>query len=161
MKYFTIIFSALLVLGFGGMLAYVGISPEFQPPDEQVQEEDPNAPIWGMTLEEVLDELEKQGLIDQSATTPLTTSGLCSGAKMVNGAEFYWWNVEALEEDSPEETAYKSLKEEGFIDLFGSGSIMSPIHNGPFALLSTRYEGDEEVLKQAFRALGQSAPQEK
>ncbi len=157
MKYFTIIFSALLVLGFAGVLAYVGMSPEFEPPTALVGEgEDPDAPIWGMTLEEVLTELEKQGLIDQSTAKPLATSGLCSKAQKINGAEFYWWDVEALEKDSQEDIAYKSLKKEGIIDLWGSGHIMSPIHNGPFALLLTTYEGDSDALEKAFRALGQN-----
>ena len=31
MKRFTILFSVLLVLGFGGVLAYVAASPEFVP----------------------------------------------------------------------------------------------------------------------------------
>ena len=47
MKRFTILFSVLLVLGFGGVLAYVAASPEFVPPAALIGEgEDPDAPIW-------------------------------------------------------------------------------------------------------------------
>ena len=47
MKRFTIIFSILLALGFGGVLAYVAASPEFVPPSQFIGEgEDPDAPIF-------------------------------------------------------------------------------------------------------------------
>ena len=65
MKRFTIFFSILLVLGFGAVLAYVAASPEFVPPDQFIGEgEDPDAPIWDMTMDEVLAELEGQGFIE-------------------------------------------------------------------------------------------------
>lgn len=156
MKRFTIIFSILLVLGFAGMLLYVGMSPEFVAPGVLAAEgENPDAPIWDMSMEEVLSELESQGLIDQSTTQSLANSGLCSQACKISGAEFYWWDLDTLDENSQEYAAYKQLKEEGIIDLFGMGIIISPVYNGPFAVLLTRYEGDPNALGQAFKALGQ------
>ena len=78
MKRFTILFSVLLVLGFGGVLAYVAASPEFVPPAALIGEgEDPDAPIWDMTMDEVLAELAAQGLIDDPA------SALCQATACV------------------------------------------------------------------------------
>lgn len=158
MKRFTIFFSILLVLGFGAVLAYVAASPEFVPPSQFIGEgEDPDAPIWDMTMDEVLAELEGQGLIETTNLTTLSADGLCTIAvKVSNGAEFYWWDVDNLKEGSMEETSYKSLKAEGFIDFYGAGSIMNPVPNGPFALLLDFYEGDSKALEQAFRAVGQA-----
>lgn len=157
MKRFTIIFSILLVLGFGGTLVYVGMSEDFVDPAEAAQMgADADSPIWTMTMDEVLSELEGQGLIDRSTTQPLASGGLCSDAQKVSGAEIYWWDLENLEENSQEYAAYRQLQEEGFIDLYGSGTIMNPIPNGPFAVLLSFYEGDVDALDRAFRALGQT-----
>ena len=151
MKRFTILFSVLLVLGFGGVLAYVAASPEFVPPAALIGEgEDPDAPIWDMTMDEVLAELAAQGLIDDPASAiSLANDGLCTDARKVSGAE-------NLEEGSQEETAYKSLKSDGVIDLYGSGHILSYAHNGPFALWLDLYEGDPGALEQAFKNVGQA-----
>lgn len=162
MKRFTILFSVLLVLGFAGVMLYVKLSPDFVPPAEipVAQGEDPDAPVWDMSLEEVLQELQDQGLIDVGQAVPLSTADLCSDAYGVNGAEFYWWDLDNLDPDSKEYQAYQSLKEEGIIDLFGSGAIIAPISNGPFALLTTRYEGDADALSQAFMQCGQTGETE-
>ena len=158
MKRFTIIFSILLALGFGTVLAYVAASPEFVPPSQLIGEgEDPDAPIWDTTMDEVLAEIAARGLIDDpSAAISLASDGLCNDARKISGAEFYWWDLDNLKEDSQEETAYKSLKAEGFINLYGNGHIVSPVPNGPFALLLDFYEGDAKALEQAFRAVGQA-----
>ena len=158
MKRFTIIFSVLLILGFGGVLAYVAASPEFVSPVGLVGGgEDPNAPIWGMTMDEVLAEIAAQGLIDApSSAISLASDGLCTDARRVTGAEFLWWDLDNLEEGSQEYIAYKSLKEEGIIDIYGSGYIVSYIHNGPFALWLDLYEGDSGALERAFKAVGQT-----
>ena len=108
-------------------------------------------------MDEVLAELEGQGFIETTNLTTLAADGLCTIAvKVPNGAEFYWWDVDNLKEGSMEETSYKSLKAEGVIDLYGAGNIMSPVPNGPFALLLDFYEGDSKALEQAFRAVGQA-----
>lgn len=76
MKRFTIFFSILLVLGFGAVLAYVAASPEFVPPAQFIGEgEDPDAPIWDMTMDEVLAELEGQGFIETTNLTTLAADG--------------------------------------------------------------------------------------
>lgn len=156
MKRFTILFSVLLMFGFGGALVWVGASREFVPPVTlAAQGEDPDAPIWGMTMDQILSELEAQGLIDVSTSQLLANVGLCSEAYIVSGAEFYWWDLENLAQDSEEFAAYKSLKEEGYIDLYGMGIIINPVSNGPFAVLLTGYEGDVKTLEEAFRSLGQ------
>lgn len=98
---------------------------------------------------------QAQGLIDLSTSGLLASVGLCSDAWKVSGAEFFWWDLENLSQDSQEYEAYKSLKQEGFIDLYGQGIIINPVSNGPFAVLLTGYEGDVKVLEEAFRAVGQ------
>ena len=107
MKRFTIIFSVLLVLGFAGVLSYVAASPEFVPPAALVGEgEDPDAPIWGMTMDEVLAEIAEQGLIDDPSTAiSLAADGLCTDARKISGAEFYWWDLDNLKDGSLEETS--------------------------------------------------------
>ena len=108
MKRFTIIFSVLLVLGFAGVLSYVAASPEFVPPAALVGEgEDPDAPIWSMTMDEVLAEIAEQGLIDDPSTAiSLAADGLCTDARKISGAEFYWWDLDNLKDGSLEETSY-------------------------------------------------------
>ena len=124
------------------------------------QGEDPDAPIWGMSLEDVLAQLQDQGLIDVGQAVPLSTADLCSQACSINGAEFYWWDLDTLDPDSKEYKAYQSLKEEGIIDLFGTGAIIAPISNGPFALLLSRYGGDADALSEAFLQCGQTTETE-
>ena len=158
MKRFTIIFSILLALGFAGVLAYVAASPEFVPPSLLIGEgEDPDAPIWDMTMDEVLAEIAAQGLIDDPSTAiSLSSDGLCTDARQISGAEFYWWDLDNLKEGSLEETSYKSLKAEGIINLYGNGHIISYVHNGPFALWMDLYEGNAKALEEAFKAVGQA-----
>ena len=158
MKRFTILFSTLLILGFAGVMVYVGMLPEFVPPAGLAGEgEAPDAPIWDMTMDEVLAEIAAQGLVDDpSAAISLASDGVCTDARKISGAEFYWWDLDNLQEGSQEETAYKSLKAEGIINLYGNGHIISYVHNGPFALWMDLYEGDAKALEQAFRAVGQS-----
>ncbi len=107
MKRFTIFFSILLALGFGAVLAYVAASPEFVPPSQFIGEgEDPDAPIWDMTIEEIIAEIAAQGLIDDPSTViSLSSDGLCTEARQVSGAEFYWWDLDNLKEGSMEETS--------------------------------------------------------
>ena len=64
--------------------------------------------------------------------------------------------MENLKEGSQEETSYKSLKSDGIIDLYGSGHILSYVHNGPFAMWLDLYEGDPSALEQAFKDVGQA-----
>ena len=60
--------------------------------------------------------MRPRGVIDDlSAAISLASDGLCTDARKISGAEFYWWDLDNLQEGSQEETAYKSLKAEGFI----------------------------------------------
>jgi hypothetical protein len=154
MKKFTIVSSIVFVLLFVVMVGYVGLSKDFVNPGKQLEDSDEDSKIWDMSYDEVVAELEKQGFIDSSTKQPLATSGFCSEANKYNGAEIYWWDLDNLKENSDEYKAYKSLKEEGYIDLYGSGNIMSPKRNGPFAILLTTYEGDANALEKAFTELG-------
>lgn len=157
MKRFTVIFSCLLVIAFAAALAFVALSPDFVPVSgaEQLRgEDDLDAPVWDMSLDDLLSSLEEQGLIDRSTTQLIGTSGLASEGYLISGAEFYWWDLDNLDEDSDEFAAYKSMKEEGIIDVYGSGVIMTLVSNGPFGLLTTRYEGDVDELTAAFEAFG-------
>ena len=65
------------------------------------------------------------------------------------------WDLEKIDPKSDEYKAYDSLRTKGEIDLYGSGMIIMPKKNGPFALLSTYYEGDPEILEKAFEEFGQ------
>ncbi len=157
MKRFTIIFSLLLVLAFAGTMVYVATAAEFVQPAQLVtgEGEDPDAPVWDMTFDDLVDYLEGEGLIDRSTEGLLASSGMCSTAYKYNGAEFYYWDLDALDKNSAEYEAYETLKEEGIIDIYNSGSIISPVSNGPFAVLTTAYDGDVDALTEAFRAFGQ------
>ena len=87
MKRFTVIFSILLVLCFGGTLAYVAATPDFVPPAAAVpagQNEDPNAPVWNETMDSLLACLEEKGLISGERLT-LASDGLCSLAVSESG----------------------------------------------------------------------------
>ena len=159
MKKFTLVSSAAFVVLFIGMLLFVAFSEDFEAPQgmETAQTkaaEEERTAIWDMSYEEVAAKLEKLGFIDSSSSQLLAQSGLCTRAEAYNGAELYWWDVEQLDEASAEYKAYASLRDEGFIDLYGAGIIMNPIPNGPYALLVDRYEGDADALKKAFENLG-------
>ena len=111
MKRFTVIFSILLVLCFGGTLAYVAATPDFVPPSAAVpaaQAEDPDAPVWNETMDSLLACLEEKGLISGERLT-LASDGLCSLAVSESGAEFYWWDLDALDKDSAEKLGDRKL----------------------------------------------------
>ena len=156
MKRFTIIFSILLVLAFAGTMAYVAASDEFVAPAQLVtgEGEDPDAPVWDITMDDLVAYLEGEGLIDSSTEVLLASTGMCSVSFKYSGAEFYYWDLDALEEDSVEYEVYEILKKDGIIDVYNSGSIISPASNGPFAVLTTYYEGDPDALTEAFLAFG-------
>lgn len=159
MKKFTVISSLLFVLLFCGMVGYVVMSEDFAAPREEEKkteiDEDMDAPVWNKTVDELAAYLEEKGLIDTGGREELSTEGLCSLAFSYNGAEIYWWDIGKLDPESEEYKAYESLREKGEIDLWGSGSIIMPKKNGPFALLSTYYEKDAKDLEKAFEEFGQ------
>ena len=158
MKNFTIVSSLIFVLLFCGMVGYVALSEDFVLPEKEektVVEENMDAPVWNKTMDEVVAYLEKEGLISTDDRVTLYAEGLCSLALKYNGAEIYWWDLEKIDPKSDEYKAYDSLRTKGEIDLYGSGMIIMPKKNGPFALLSTYYEGDPEILEKVFEEFGQ------
>lgn len=155
MKRFTIVFTTLLVLAFAGTLLYVHMSPDFEEPKCFLgADEDPDAPVWDMGMEDLLSALAEQGLIDRSTETVTACDGVSSDARSVSGAEFYWWDVNNLPEDSAEMEAYQSMKKEGSIDLWNSGYIMTVTGNGPFGVNLSRYTGNVSELERAFQEFG-------
>ena len=160
MKKFTIVSSLLFVLLFCGMVGYVASSEDFTPPKEEEEavvpeEEDREAPVWNTTVDELVSFLEEKGLIHADSKVTLSAEGLCTLALKYDGAEIYWWDLENLAPESDEYQAYESLRTKGEIDLYGSGMIIMPNKNGPYALLLTYYEGDVQALEKAFGEFGQ------
>lgn len=156
MKYFTIFFSLLLVIGFVGTIIYVGLSPEFVPPGSGMAAngEDPDAPVWDMDMEDMLDYLEAEGFVNREEILPIAAGVATEGAGF-HGAEIYWWDLDNLKENSPEARAYQEMAQDGSINVFGMGSYMAVIKNGPFGMGISHYDGDADALEAAFRAFGQ------
>lgn len=159
MKKFTIIFFAAIVVLFVGMLTYVGGTKNFSAPKAGnaahiAQKDDLNAPVWKKKMKDLVKYLSDKGLIDSSKKQELATSGFCSEALNYDGAEIYWWDVDKLPKTGDEYKAFESLRKNGNIDLWGSGSIISPTRNGPFALLTTKYKGNAKKLLKAFGQFG-------
>ena len=157
MKRFTIIFSILLVLSFAGALGYVAMSPDFEEPGAQAADgEDPNAPVWDMTMDDMIDYLEEKGLWDRSAMNPLS-GGIGTEAYSCNGAELYWWDLDNLTEGSNEEAAYQDMLDGEPIDLWQQGQYyMTVTKNGPFAIGIAGYTGEPTPMLDAFSAFGQA-----
>ncbi len=155
MKRFTIIFSILLLLGFGGTLAYVGMSPDFEEPAALVGEgEDPDAPVWDMTMDDLIDYLEERGYWDRSKMSPLT-DGIGTEAFGCDDAEIYWWDLDNLVEGSDEAAAYQNMLDGEPIDIWQQGAFYMFVEkNGPFALNYASYSGDQKVILAAFQAFG-------
>lgn len=155
MKRFTIVFTLLLVCAFAGTLLYVHASPDFTEPQAlTAEQEDPDAPVWDMQLEDLLCDLEEKGLIDRSTEGSIACEGISTDARAVSGAEFYWWDVDNLEEGSDELEAYQSMQKDGNIDVWHTGYIMTLTRNGPFGVNLAGYTGDVSALEQAFQSFG-------
>lgn len=157
MKKFTIVSSLLFVLLFCGMVGYVASSEDFTAPkaeEKAMPAENMDAPVWNKTVDELVSYLEEKALIHADSKVTLSADGLCSLALKYDGAEIYWWDMENLDPESDEYKSYESLRTKGEID-FGTGLIIMPKKNGPFALFSTYYEGDVETLEKAFGEFGQ------
>lgn len=153
MKKFTVIGMVLIVAIFVGLLGYVAAAPEFEPPlSATIANSDTDS--WNMTMDELLNYMADKGLIDLSQKGVLS-AGVASEAYTINGAEFYWWDLENLDKDSIEYKSYEGMVKDGLIDLWGKGSFyMATIPNGPFGLNLTHYLGNTDDLEQAFRDFG-------
>ena len=155
MKKFTIIASLAIVVVFIGVIIAVALMPDFKQPTLAAEGEDPDAPVWNMTMEDLIDYLVEKGLVDPSDRNNLT-DGIASVAVTVGGADLYWWDLENLSEDSAEMKAYKEMMENGQVDLWGMGMYFMPLtKNGPFGLDSAHYPGNVKDLLDAFAAFGQ------
>ena len=157
MKRFTIICSILLALGFAGTLILVGASPDFEAPNAlMAKDEDPNAPVWDMTMDDMMDYLEERGLWDRKNMNPVS-AGVGTEAFVCNGAELYWWDLDNLVEGSNEYAAYQDMMKEGMIDLWQQGTMFMPVtKNGPFGLCIKGYTGNDSEILDAFAAFGQN-----
>ncbi len=157
MKRFTIVSSILLVLLMAGTLVFVHMSPDFVAPSAKAGEgEDPNAPVWNMSMDDMIDYLEEKGFWDRSSMGVLS-GGVATEAYACSGAELYWWDLDNLAEGSNEEAASQDALAGEPIDLWQQGTMfMSVTKNGPFALSLPGYTGDAKAILDAFSAFGQT-----
>lgn len=162
MKKITLSFILLLVLATAGALVWVGASPDFVAPVQQTGQEALAAdhPIWGKSIDDLAAWLADQGVIDGTDYTALS-DGIASVARNYSGLELYWWDLDSLEEDSDEYKSYLGARDDGAIDLWGSGILMTVTAvRGPFALnISDDYAGDAAKAEQAFRSFCADAGQ--
>ena len=156
MKRFTIVGSILIVLLMIGTLVYVGMSPDFVAPREGGPGgEDTDSPVWGMSIEDLVDYLEAKGLWSREDMLPIA-AGVATEAYVCNGAEIYWWDVDNLEEGSNEAAAYQDIVNGDPINLYQQGQSYMPVtRNGPFAIFTGAYNGDVDVILDAFTSFGQ------
>ena len=155
MKKLTVGFLIFLVLALAGTVTYLLVGPDFTAPAAIVApDEDPDAPVWDLTIEDLMAYLEEKGFWDPEDALPIC-EGVADKAFVSQHVEIYWWNLKDPNEDSPEYRAYMDMLETGQIDLYGKGLWFMPItKNGPFGLVSTYYEGDVKALEEAFKAFG-------
>lgn len=155
MKKFTVAFLILLVLATAGGLVFVGLSPDFVEPvtlNDQAGVS-PDNPVWDKTMDDLAAYLVDQGVITSQEYAPLS-DGIATTARSYSGLELYWWDLEALEEGSDEYNSYIGARDNGAIDLWGSGAMMTVTAvRGPFALnITTDYTGDPAKAEKAFRS---------
>lgn len=154
MKKFTIVFLLLLTLVTAGALVFVGLSPDFVEPVSLSGQEgiSPDNPVWDKTMDDLAAYLADQGVISSLEYAPLS-DGIATTARSYDGLELYWWDLEALEEGSDEYNSYIGARDNGAIDLWGSGALMTVTAvRGPFALnITSSYTGDAAQAEEAFR----------
>ncbi|WP_234122762.1 hypothetical protein [Clostridium hydrogenum] len=160
MKKLTIIFSIFLILIFASAVSFVGFSKDFTKPTNKenlkvVKSDDKNSPVWNMTYDDLVKYFADNGLISLDKHNRLT-DGVATKAQLYNGIEIYWWDVKNLVKGSAEYKAYYSLKNNGYIDLWGSGNIMWPERNGPFAIGLKGYKGDSTKVIKLFEKFGKN-----
>lgn len=93
-----------------------------------------------------------QGVLTSDEYAPLS-DGIATTARGYSGLELYWWDLESLQEGSDEYNSYVGARDEGAIDLWGTGSMMTVTAvRGPFALnITSAYTGDAARAEEAFR----------
>lgn len=154
MKKITISFILMLVVATAGALVFVGLSPDFVEPSTLNEQEGLSAdnPVWDKSLDDLAAYLVDQGVLPSEEFAPLS-EGIATAARSYSGLELYWWDLEALQEGSNEYNAYIGARDDGAIDLWGSGAMM-PVTavRGPFALnITSAYTGDAAKAEEAFR----------
>ena len=152
----------LLVLATAGALVWVGLSPDFVEPVQQTSQADLAAdnPIWSESMDDLAAWLADQGVIASTEYHPLS-EGIASEARSYSGLELYWWDLDTLAEDSDEYKSYLGARDDGAIDLWGSGIMMTVTAvRGPFALnISADYAGDAAKAEEVFRSFCADASQ--
>lgn len=155
MKRFTIGFLLFLVVATAAALGFVGMSPEFTQPSKLGSQEgiSPDNPVWDKSLDELAAYLLEKGALPSDEYAELS-DGIATEARGYSGVELYWWDLESLDENSEEYTAYVSACEEGVIDIWGSGILMNvTAMRGPFALnISSSFMGDAGAVETAFQS---------
>lgn len=154
MKKITIAFLLLLAAATAGALVFVGLSPDFVEPVTLSEQAGLSAdsPVWDKSLDDLAAYLVDQGVLPSQDYAPLS-DGIATAARGYSGLELYWWDLEALQEGSDEYNAYVGARDDGAIDLWGSGALM-PVTavRGPFALnITSAYTGDAARAEEAFR----------
>lgn len=116
--------------------------------------DDRSAPVWSMTMDDLLNYMEEKGFVVKDEMTPIS-AGVGTEAWAYNSAEFYWWDVDNLVEGSDEAAAWEDMNTEGVIDIWRQGTMFMAITpNGPFGMSFTYYTGDAKALLEAFEAFG-------
>ena len=127
MKKLTVGFLIFLVLALAGTVTYLLVGPDFTAPAAIVTpDEDPDAPVWDLTIEDLMAYLEEKGFWDPEDALPIS-EGVADKAFVSQHVEIYWWNLKDPNEDSPEYRAYMDMLETGQIDLYGKGLWFIPI----------------------------------
>lgn len=117
-------------------------------------DDDRSDPVWTMSLADLEAYMDEKGFIDSDKVLHLSLDGNHFTDGIVeSGLELYWWDLDNLEEGSPEMIAYESAKNEGFIE-YNPGVIGAVTINGPFGILSTYYQGDIPAVMDAFASFG-------
>ena len=157
MKKFSIVFFLLLVLLFGGMSVYVAKSKDFEKPVSTMSQEaygiDEDSPIWDVTMDDLAQYLYDNGVL-QTLDYVLLSEGVASDARQYGDLDLYWWDIKNLDENSEEYKAYVEMEEDGMINLWGSGNMMSLTRQGPFGIWTENYGGDLEELMKIYHSFG-------
>lgn len=150
MKKVTISFISILMVAVIALTSYVQFfADEFVEPSKADTSISEDSPVWDATIEDYVNHLVEAGVFPNDDYNELT-DGIATVARLYHGVEFYWWDLEHMDEKSPEYIAYQSAVKEGVIDLWGSGILMNVTVRGPFAYSLTSFEGDVTKFEEAF-----------
>lgn len=118
------------------------------------KEEEPlKSPVWSKSYEDLIAYLVDLGLLEDAKRFPWP-EGAATIAYTIEGVNFYWWDVENLEEGTNEYRVYHELTETGQCDMWNNGLVDSMDLNGPFGMSIGGYTGDTAALIEAFYNFG-------